>query len=30
MEAGETIGIETLDHDVIGDFASSFKEHGLL
>ncbi|WP_407690865.1 RadC family protein [Rubrobacter tropicus] len=30
VEAGETIGIEVLDHVVIGDSAFSFKEHGLL
>ena len=30
VEAGETIGIEVLDHVVIGDFYLSMKEHGLL
>ena len=30
VEAGETIGIEVLDHIVIGDFYLSLKEHGLL
>lgn len=30
VEAGETIGIEVLDHVVFGDSAYSFKEHGLL
>lgn len=30
VEAGETLGIEVLDHVVIGDFYLSFKEHGLL
>ena len=30
VEAGETIGIEVLDHVVIGDFYVSLKEQGLL
>ena len=30
VEAGETIGIEVLDHLVIGDAHFSFKEHGLM
>lgn len=30
VEAGQTIGIEVLDHVVIGDFYLSLKEHGLL
>ena len=30
VDAGETIGIEVLDHVVIGDGLLSFKEHGLI
>ena len=30
VEAGKTLGIEVLDHLVIGDAFFSFKEHGLI